>query len=109
MNVDPVVLAVVIGIALFLAGILAVLFPLLRLWIQAHLTHVRVSLLDLVGMKIRRTPPELIIRAAITLMQRNLDVPVVEIEACYLGHRDSVKNAMELATLVVKQRADAVS
>ena len=109
MNVDPVVLVVVLVIAAFFAAILVSLFHLLRFWIQAHLAHVRVSMLDLVGMRIRRTPPELIIHAAITLKQRNLDVPVVEIEACYLAHRDSVKSAMELATLVVKRRADAVS
>jgi uncharacterized protein YqfA (UPF0365 family) len=109
MNVDPVVLAVVIACGLVFVAVMAGLFSVLRPWVMAHLANVNISMLDIVRMKLCRIPPTLIIHAAITLKHKNIEVSVTELEACYLGSRGEVKNAMELATLVVKKRADAAT
>src|SRR5690349_16314994 len=103
MNGDPVMLAVAaVMVAVFLVFLL-LLFVHLRLWIQALLTNTPVGIFDIIGMRLRRCPPQLIVHAMIVLHQRGTKVPVREVELCYLAAREtgtSVATATELATLV---------
>ncbi|MBY0459735.1 MAG: flotillin-like FloA family protein [Gemmataceae bacterium] len=105
MNKNEVVIAVAaIAVVIFLLFLLA-FFWNLRLWIQALLTGVPISLLDIVGMRLRRSPAEVIVHAAIVLRHRGTPVPAAEVERCYLARAfGSGISADELADLVEEER-----
>src|SRR4051812_29320254 len=107
MNGDPVVLAVAAVMAAVFVVFLLLLFVHLRLWIQALLTDTPVGIFDIVGMRLRRCPPTLIVHAMIVLHQRGVKVPVREVELGYFAARKtgtSVATATELADLVEAAR-----
>jgi uncharacterized protein YqfA (UPF0365 family) len=82
---------------------LLLLFIHLRLWIQALLTNTPVGLLDIIGMRLRGCPPELLVHAAIALSQRGVRVSGRDMEGCYLAavmRGERPETATELADLV---------
>lgn len=107
MNADPVMLAVAAVMVAVFAVFLVLLFVHLRLWLQALLTNTPVGLFDIIGMRLRRCPPQMVVHAMIELHQRGLKVPVQEVEMCYFAAREtgtSVATATELAALVEAAR-----
>jgi uncharacterized protein YqfA (UPF0365 family) len=94
--------------ALVFLAFLAVLFPILRLWLQALLTGTPVSFAEIIQLRLTNLPLTTIVHAAIALHQRGVKVPLREVAACYLKHGVGREmNATQLATLVVAQRADS--
>lgn len=71
-------------------------FVPVNLWITALFSGVRVSLLELVFMRIRKVPPGIIVDSLITVTKAGLQVSVSEIETHYLagGHVPSVIRAL---------------
>src|SRR5687768_12325456 len=103
MNGNEVIAAVAaLGVVFWLA-FLAFFFVFLRLWVQALLTNTPVSILDIVRMRLRRCPPQLIVHAMIELSQRGVKVTAQEAEGCYLAaavHGERIATAAELADLL---------
>ncbi|HWV56552.1 MAG TPA: flotillin-like protein FloA [Longimicrobiales bacterium] len=85
---------VLIGVV-FLLLILAWAVPV-RLWIEAVFAGVRVSLGDLVGMRLRKVSPAAVIRPLIAANKAGLDLTTKQLEAHYLagGHVDRVVKAL---------------
>lgn len=104
---ETVILVVALVSVLIFFALLVVFFFTIRLWIQAMLCQVPLSIGDIIGMKIRRTPADLIVGTAIALKLRKIDVPIAEIESCYLAYGEGVTTRIELATLVLEQRNKA--
>ena len=100
-------IVIAVAMALVFLVFLLLLFSVTRLWIQGLLTGVPVSILEIIGMRLRRTPPGLIVDAATILRHRGEKVSVAEIEHCYLGFGNSQMSAAELADLVLEKRAGA--
>lgn len=73
------------------------------LWVSATAAHVKVSMFDLVGMRLRRVVPSKIIFPLIKAVKGGIKVNVNELEAHYLagGNVDNVINA-----LIAADRAD---
>lgn len=73
------------------------------LWVSAFAAHVKVSMFDLVGMRLRRVTPSKIIFPLIKAVKGGIKVNVNELEAHYLagGNVDNVINA-----LIAADRAD---
>lgn len=92
-----IILAVVVVVAMFFW-----FFPV-RLWIAAMAAGVRISIFNLVGMKLRKVRPVLIIIPLIKATKGGLDVSINKLEAHYLagGNVDRVVNA-----LIAAQRAE---
>ncbi|MFC1497633.1 flotillin-like protein FloA [Verrucomicrobiota bacterium] len=91
----------VVVILLALAGILVVVvvgvfFYFLGVWIRALMSGARVAILSLVGMKLRRVPPHLIVDARIRIIKAGLSLETDELEAHYLAGGDviNVVNAL---------------
>ena len=92
------------GIALILigiAGILVIAFVLIFLhflgvWIRALMSGARVALASLIGMKLRRIPPALIVDARIRLVKSGLSLGTDDLEAHYMAGGDviNVVNAL---------------
>ncbi len=82
---------VIFAIIIFL--VLFTYFIPVGLWVSAYFAGVKVSIFkDLVGMRLRKVPPQLIIRPKISATKAGLDVSVDRMEAHYLagGNVDAV-------------------
>lgn len=99
---SPVMFLVIAAVALILLSIILSFIPL-GLWISALAAGVRVSIISLVGMRLRRVPPGRIIGPLIKAIKAGLDLNTNSLEAHYLagGNVDNVVNA-----LVAAQRAE---
>ncbi|MBQ0000622.1 MAG: flotillin-like protein FloA [Clostridiales bacterium] len=66
------------------------------LWISATAAGIKISIFNLIGMKLRRVKPEKIVMALIKATKAGLNVKVNQLEAHYLagGDVDSVVNAL---------------
>jgi uncharacterized protein YqfA (UPF0365 family) len=86
---------IVLGAVLLLFGIffLVIFFSFLRLWIQCFLTGARISIWDLIGMKLRNVDYGLIVRQKIALVQAGVKMNTQEMEAHYLARGNVAKTA----------------
>ncbi len=84
---------------LLLVGIffLIVFFSFVRLWIQCLLTGAKISILDLLGMKLRNVDYAMIVRQKIALIQAGVKVSTQDMEAHYLSRG----NVPKVSTAVI--------
>lgn len=76
--------------ALMIIGCIVALFLLLyllpvNLWFTAQLSNVKISLLNLVLMRLRKVPPSLVTNAMIISTKAGLNITSNEIETHYLA------------------------
>jgi uncharacterized protein YqfA (UPF0365 family) len=88
-------LVLVVGIFVLLLGIflVVVFFSFIRLWIQSLLTGAKISILDLVGMKLRNVDYPMIVRQKIALVQAGTRISTEDLEAHYLARGNVPKTA----------------
>lgn len=105
----------VLFIVLFIVGISVFLhFVPLGLWISAIAAGVKISIFTLVGMRLRRVPPDRIVLPLIKANKAGLIVDVNQLEAHYLagGNVDRVVDALVAANRaeipLIFQRAAAI-
>ncbi|NMA94870.1 MAG: flotillin-like protein FloA [Clostridiales bacterium] len=95
----------VMGIIIVGIIILAIIltFVPLGLWISALAADVKISIFDLIGMRLRRVVPSRIVNPLIKALKAGLDISVNKLEAHFLagGNVDRVVNS-----LIAAQRAD---
>jgi uncharacterized protein YqfA (UPF0365 family) len=72
---------------------LVVFFSFLRLWIQCFLTGAKISIWDLIGMKLRNVDFSMIVRQKISLVQAGVKMSTQEMEAHYLSRGNVPKTA----------------
>lgn len=87
-NIAPFVLTIVILVVLIFLGIF---FYFLKVWIRALAAGARVSILNLVGMKLRGIKPVIIVDARIMATKAGLEVSTNDLEAHYLAGGSVVK------------------
>ncbi|MBN2301974.1 MAG: flotillin-like protein FloA [Lentisphaerae bacterium] len=88
---------VILGIVvIFVIAFLAIFLHFLGVWIRALMSGAKVSLGSLVGMKLRRVPPSLIVDARIRLVKAGLSLETDALEAHYMAGGDviNVVNAL---------------
>ncbi len=92
-----IVAAVIIVFAVFFS------FVPIRLWISATAAGVRVGIFNLIGMRIRKVSPQIIVNPMIKATKAGLDLSINKLEAHHLagGNVDRVVNA-----LIAAQRAE---
>ena len=86
---------VVGGAVVVLLGILflIIFFSFVRLWIQSLLTGAKISILDLVAMKLRNVDYSMIVRQKIALVQGGVRIETKELEQHYLARGNVPKVA----------------
>lgn len=96
----PVKVIIIVLVVVFLIAFFTII-PV-GLWVSAIASGVRISIFNLIGMKLRRVKPEKIVLAMIKATKAGLKLKVNQLEAHYLagGNVDDVVNA-----LVAAQRA----
>lgn len=93
-------LAAVAGLIIFIVVLLVVIFILsfipVGLWISAFAAGVRVSILTLIGMRLRRVPPHKVVNPLIKADKAGINMTVNQLEAHYLagGNVDRVVDAL---------------
>ena len=94
----------IISLFLIVAGVVLFLhFVPIGLWISAIAAGVRISIFNLVGMRLRRVVPEKIVLPLIKANKAGLDVNVNQLEAHYLAGGD-VDNVVD--ALIAAHRAE---
>jgi uncharacterized protein YqfA (UPF0365 family) len=83
-------------VGILIIVMIGVFFYFLGVWIRALMSGARVTILSLIGMKLRRVPPTLIVDARIRLIKAGLDLNTDPLEAHYLAGGDviNVVNAL---------------
>jgi len=96
-EIDPGILSVA-GIAAIIFVAIMVLFYLvpIRLWIAAWSSGAYVGLVTLIGMRLRRVPPMVVVNARISAVKAGLAIPIDALEAHFLagGNVTRVVNAL---------------
>src|SRR5271154_4146277 len=87
--------AIIVGIILLLFALffLVVFFSFVRLWIQCFLTGAKISIWDLVGMKLRNVDYAMIVRHKIALVQAGVKISTQDLESHYLTRGNVPKTA----------------
>lgn len=95
MEIEAILPIIIIGLVVIALIILFTLVPV-ALWISALAAGVKVSLLTLIGMRLRRVVPSRVINPLIKAYKAGLDVTTNQLESHYLagGNVDRVVNAL---------------
>jgi uncharacterized protein YqfA (UPF0365 family) len=72
-------------LALFAVIIFALLMPMLGLWLQALAAHAGVTLGSLIGMRLRKVNPSLIVLSRIQAVRAGLECSTTDLESHYLA------------------------
>jgi uncharacterized protein YqfA (UPF0365 family) len=96
------VLLLLIIIGGFLLLSIFLYFIPVGLWISAIASHVHIGIGELVGMRLRRVPPRIILGSQINATKAGLDIPTAFLEAHYLSGGD-VENVVK--ALIVADKA----
>jgi uncharacterized protein YqfA (UPF0365 family) len=90
-----------VWVPLIIAGVVALfigffIFQFLNLWVQAFLSGARVSLFSLIGMKLRKVRPDIIVLSRIKSVKAGINLTTNQLESHYLagGRVPSVVNAL---------------
>jgi uncharacterized protein YqfA (UPF0365 family) len=94
-------ISVFIGIVVLI--FLFIFMRYFRLWIQSKTTRAGITLIDLVGMTLRKVNPDLIVRARIMAVQSNVKISTRELESHYLAGGNVPK---VVRALISASRAD---
>jgi len=86
-------------VAVVLAGIFAlVLFNFVGLWVQALFSGAQISLFSMVGMKIRKVNPRLIVTSKIMGVKAGIEIPTGMLEAHFLAGGNVARVVQALIT-----------
>ena len=88
-------------VAVFGLIIIGLFIYFLKIWVRAWMCGARVGIFNLLGMKLRRVPPGLIVDARIRLVKAGLDVDSDTIETHYL-QGVNIPNVVEAAVAATK-------
>ncbi|MCX7819280.1 MAG: flotillin-like protein FloA [Kiritimatiellae bacterium] len=82
---NPIVVLLVVPLVILGIVLISLFFYFLKVWVRAVMSGARVSLFNLLGMKLRGVPPTLIVDARIRAVKAGLNVSTEELEAHYLA------------------------
>lgn len=91
--VNPLLLVLIIFALLVGIFVVVIFFSFIRLWIQSLLTGARISIFDLIGMKLRNVDYGMIVRQKIALVQAGVKVGTEDLEAHFLARGNVPKTA----------------
>ena len=90
-------------ITIFISLILAIFIVLLLPWLRAFLQGSPVSLPHIVAMRLRGTPPTLVIEAYATLKRSGMSTTAANIEKKYLDNKHRIFTSQDLVALVIQK------
>ncbi|RMD66272.1 MAG: UPF0365 family protein, partial [Planctomycetota bacterium] len=93
---NPLLIGLIVLGALVALVVFAVFAQFFNLWLQALLSGARVSFFDLIGMRLRKVNPQVIVISRIKAVKAGLHISTNDMEAHYLagGRVPAVVNAL---------------
>lgn len=85
---DGIVIAIVLVVLIVVIVIVALLLQFLGLYVRALVSGARVSMLELIGMKLRKVPASVIVNSRIQATRAGLNISQVEMESHLLAGGD---------------------
>jgi uncharacterized protein YqfA (UPF0365 family) len=79
---------IVVVVAVMLLAVLAIVAGFFNLWLQAFMSRAGVKLLDLIGMKLRKVNPRIIVLSKIRAVKAGLEITTNDMETHYLAGGD---------------------
>jgi uncharacterized protein YqfA (UPF0365 family) len=104
MPIEFAIVALAVGV-IFLVELAAFGLMLFQPWMRSMLSGVPVMAVQILGMRLRGTPANLLVDAYVQLRARGRDVEIAEVERQYLAQRQRVREAIHLVDLVEKSLA----
>lgn len=104
--------AVIFGVLIFIGLIIFLSFVPLGLWFTALFSGVHISLFNLVGMRLRRVPPRLIVRQLITARKAGLKIITNDLETHYLaagGNRAAEEHVTQVVNAMISADKAGIS
>jgi uncharacterized protein YqfA (UPF0365 family) len=92
-----------------LLAAIAFLVLVVKPWLRAFLHGTPVSLIHVVGMRLRGTPPSIVIDAYIQLHRAGLRPSIVELESCYVDSRIRITNSWDLVDVFSRDENERLS
>ncbi len=74
-----------LGLAIFAFIVLFLFFIPVPLWLAAWFSGAKVGLVNLIGMRIRRVPPKVVVGPRISAIKAGLNVDISALESHYLA------------------------
>lgn len=90
------------GVGLIVTGVGVAWLVASGSWRKAKFSGISIPLAGIVGMRLRGTPPDLIVDAAVAVEKRGFAAPWMQVEAVYLAQGNARMDSHELAALVEK-------
>ncbi len=100
---SDVLIYVLVGLGIVVLIALIVFLSFFRLWLQAWMSRAGVSMFDLIGQRLRKVSPAVIVRAKIMAVQAGLSLKTKDLEAHYLAGGNVPK---VVRALIAADRAD---
>jgi uncharacterized protein YqfA (UPF0365 family) len=103
--------AVVFVAALLCVVLLSIAFLVLvvKPWLRAFLHGTPVSLIHVVGMRLRGNPPAILVDAYIQLHRAGLEPTIAELEHCYIDSRSRIITSWDLVDVFSRNASDRSS
>jgi len=99
--------AIVIGVLILGVILFLILGMYIKIWIQAFTSRARVSFFNLIGMSLRKVPPQLIVSARISAVQAGLeDMETRDLESVFLVRRDPSDVLTCVNALIIAYKAN---
>lgn len=92
-------------VLLMMLAMFAVFLLFFRVWIRAFLHGYPVMIVTLIGMRLRGSPPGLLVDAYITLRRTGMDITIRDVENTYIDARPRAQTGDELVEIVKKRAA----
>jgi uncharacterized protein YqfA (UPF0365 family) len=99
-----VVLVILIAVAIAILVVMVLFLSFIRIWIKAITSGVPISLIRIIGMKLRGNPTELLIDAHIILTKQQSSATLDETEYTYMENRNRVRSSDDLIRLVREKK-----
>ncbi|GIW92137.1 MAG: hypothetical protein KatS3mg110_0178 [Pirellulaceae bacterium] len=101
--VQPLLILMFVVILVLFVAILMVFGLVFPPWMRALVRGTPVSVFDIIGMRLRGSPPLLLIDAYSTLRHDDYSVTIGQVERAYLGARNRITTSDDLVELVKAQ------
>lgn len=90
-NYNYIVIGIVIVVLIALLVIFGVLFQFLGLYVRALVSGARVSLIELIGMRLRKVPATVVVNSRIQATRAGLEISIAEMETHVLAGGDLLR------------------
>jgi uncharacterized protein YqfA (UPF0365 family) len=95
-----------VGIVILLGVLFA--FAVFRPWLRVLLSGGKVSIFDILGMRLRGNPPSLLIDAYLALLMSNQDMSIAKVERVYIANKSRILFADDIVRFVIESEKESV-